>query len=169
MKIRTVCLLASLACAFALPLAAKVATNYLPRSGDAALDSDLIALDEAARASQSALIDAMVSELGAPRYLLREYLGPKRWAPGDVYCACAIAYQLQRPCLDMLREYEPRRSEGWSAFVRSFGLLPGTSGFDVLKERIGKARARLAPAQAPEASMKQDVAADAPPAKEGKK
>lgn len=163
MKIRTSFLLAALAAACAFPLAAKVATNYLPRTGDAALDADLVALDEAARARHDALIDAMVSELGSPRYLLRDYLGPKRWAPGDVYCACAIAYQLQRPCAEILREYEPHRSEGWRAFVRRYALLPGSAGYVALTQRIGQAKANLAP--------KPETAGDAtpPPGKDKKR
>lgn len=171
MKILTSFLLAALSTVVALPLAAKVATNYLPRTGDSALDAELIALDEAARAHRDALIDAMVSELGAPRYLLRDYLGPKRWAPGDVYCACAIAYQLQRPCADILREYEPHRAEGWNAFVRKFDLLPGTPGFETLTQRIGRARTALAALQSSKEDAKTDVAADAAPtpSKDGKR
>lgn len=171
MTIRRILLLATFAAMFPLSLTAKVAINYLPRTGDAVLDADLIALDHSARASHAALIDAMVSELGAPRYLLREYLGSKRWAPGDVYCACAIAYELQRPCAQMLRDYEAQRADGWHAFVRRFGLLPGTPGFEALKQRIGQARTTLAALQAAKAETKADAAADAAPApsKDGKR
>ena len=167
MTIRRMVLLATFAVVFPLSLMAKVA-NYLPRTGDAVLDADLIALDHSARANHAALIDAMVSELGAPRYLLREYLGPKRWAPGDVYCACAIAYELQRPCAQVLREYEAQRAEGWHAFARRFGLLPGTPGFEALKQRIGRAGTKLAALKTPVPEVKADVAAPAP-SKDGKR
>lgn len=169
MKTRTSLLLALCTAAFALPLAAKVATGYLPRTGDTALDANLVAIDDMARAANGAMVDAMVAEFGSPRYLLRDYLEKKRWAPGDVYCACAIAYQLQRPCVDILREYEPHRSEGWSAFVRRFGLLPGSQGFETLKDRIDKARLKLAPPQEP--GIKADVADEAAAAanRQGKK
>lgn len=171
MKTCTKILLATLMLACMLPLSAKVAVNYLPRTGDAALDANLVALDEVARSSQAEFIDSMVSELGSPRYLLRDYLEKKRWAPGDVYCACAIAYEMQRPCAQVLREYDARRAQGWSAYARELGLLPGSAGFAALKERVSKAQGRMMPLQAPDPAASQDVAADAaPPAnKEGKR
>lgn len=119
------------------------AIGFSPRTGDTWVDARLGDINVFARGNTDGFIDDVVVSYGAPRYLVREYYYDRRWAPGDIYYACALAYQLRRPCLDVLRIYERDHGQGWGAIAKRLGIKPGSAEFHALKGGVGKGHERM--------------------------
>lgn len=133
-----------LACsAGAQALVDSFAFGFSPRTGDAWVDTQLGDINVFARGNTEGFIDDVVVSFGAPRYLVREYYQDRRWAPGDIYYACAIAYQLGRPCLDILHIYERDHGQGWGAIAKRLGIKPGSPAFHALKGQVGKGHGKM--------------------------
>lgn len=121
------------------------AGDYSPRTGDSWVDGQLGELNSLAGAAREQFIDEMVDAFGAPRYLVNELLDTRHWVAGDVYYACALAYQLRRPCTDVARAHEQDRTRGWGELARELGIRPGSKQFQALKSLLGKTSDRLKP------------------------
>ncbi|WP_295362932.1 hypothetical protein [Arenimonas sp.] len=119
------------------------AIGFSPRTGDTWVDARLGDINVFARGNTDGFIDDVVVSYGAPRYLVREYYYDRRWAPGDIYYACALAYQLGRPCLDVLRIYERDHGQGWGAIAKRLGIKPGSAEFHALKGGVGRGHDRM--------------------------
>lgn len=119
------------------------AIGFSPRTGDTWVDARLGDINVFARGNADGFIDDVVVSYGAPRYLVREYYYDRRWAPGDIYYACALAHQLGRPCLDVLRIYERDHGQGWGAIAKRLGIKPGSAEFHALKGGVGKGHERM--------------------------
>lgn len=119
------------------------AFGFSPRTGDAWVDTRLGDINVFARGNTDGFIDDVVVSYGAPRYLVRELYHDRRWAPGDIYYACAIAYQLRRPCLDIVKLYERDHGQGWGVIARRLGIKPGSPAFHALKGRVGKGHGKM--------------------------
>ena len=76
----------------------------------------------------------MVRYYGAPRDLVDELLTQRRWAPGDVYFACAIASVLGRPCRYVADIWERDHAQGWGVVAQNLGIKPGSPEFHRLKK-----------------------------------
>ena len=76
----------------------------------------------------------MVRYYGAPRELVVELLGTRRWAPGDVYYACAIAQVLGRPCRYVADYWGQHHGKGWGVVAQELGIKPGSAEFHRLKK-----------------------------------
>jgi hypothetical protein len=87
-------------------------------------------------------VDDIVSNFGAPRYLVNDLLTTRRWNPGDVYYACALAYQTRRPCGDVVNMYEQNKGQGWGVVAQRMGIKPGSVEFHALKGQMGKSHGR---------------------------
>ena len=74
---------------------------------------------------------------------MREYYLERRWAPGDIYYACAIAHQLGRPCRDVLDIYARDHGQGWGVIAQRLGIKPGSAEFHALKGKVGKGQQRM--------------------------
>jgi hypothetical protein len=143
MNIRNAVLAAALGLAFTSAASAQVIT-YNPRTGDIGVDSQLGYMndyygrnDYYSRNDRDYFVDDIVNNFGAPRYLVNELLTTRRWSPGDVYYACALAYQAHRPCGDVARMYEQDRGQGWGVIAQRMGIKPGSAEFHALKGRVG--------------------------------
>lgn len=119
------------------------AFGFSPRTGDAWVDTQLGDMNVFARGNTDGFIDDVVVSFGAPRYLVREYYVDRHWAPGDIYFACAIAYQLGRPCLDILNIYERDHGQGWGVIAKRLGIKPGSPAFHALKGHVGKGHGKM--------------------------
>ena len=117
--------------------------GFSPRTGDAFVDAQLGDINVFASGNTDGFIDDVVVSFGAPRYLVREYYLERRWAPGDLYYACAIAYQLGRPCLEIIRIYERDHGMGWGAIAKRLGIKPGSPAFHALKGNVGKGHGKM--------------------------
>lgn len=108
------------------------AFGWNPRTGDAWIDTWLGDVNQYAARYREPFIDEMVRYHAAPRALVVELLDA-RWAPGDIYYACAIAQIIGRPCRHMVGEWERNHDEGWGALAQRLGIKPGSAGFHRLK------------------------------------
>jgi hypothetical protein len=116
--------------------------SYSPRSGDVWVDSELGYMNGYGRNYNDNFVDDIVSSFGAPRYLVNDLLTTRRWNPGDVYYACALAYQTRRPCGDVVNMYDQNRGQGWGVVAQRMGIKPGSAEFHALKGQLGKAHGR---------------------------
>ena len=128
------------------------AIGFSPRTGDTWVDARLGDINVFARGNADGFIDDVVVSYGAPRYLVREYYYDRRWAPGDIYYACALAHQLGRPCLDVLRIYERDHGQGWGVIAKRLGIKPGSAEFHALKGGVGKGHGRMQARGGPKAA-----------------
>ncbi len=134
-RIRTQLLALTLAAGLAgiaAPAAAQT-IGYNVRTGDVWVDTRLGEIDQYGRQYREPFINELNSHYGAPRPLVVELLEQRRWAPADVYYACAIAHALGRPCVDVVREYERAPGQGWGAVAKRMGIKPGSAAFHALK------------------------------------
>ena len=130
------CLLTGAAVAQELPAAwaPRSGDAWAPRSGDAWVDTWLDDVNRYGGRYPEAFIDEMVRYHNAPRALVVDLLETRRWVPGDVYYACALASVLGRPCRYVVDLYEADRSQGWGAIAQNLGVKPGSPEFHRLKQ-----------------------------------
>ncbi|TNJ33905.1 hypothetical protein [Arenimonas terrae] len=117
--------------------------GFSPRTGDAFVDTQLGDINVFASGNTDGFIDDVVVSFGAPRHLVSEYYLERRWAPGDLYFACAIAYQLGRPCLEIIHIYERDHGQGWGAIAQRLGIKPGSAAFHALKGKVGRGHGKM--------------------------
>ena len=142
MKTRTLMLAMSLALGLAGAAQAQV-ISYHPRTGDITIDTQLGYMNDYGRQDRGYFVDDIVGNYGAPRYLVNDLLDNRRWDPGDVYYASALAYQLRRPLSDIVRERERNKGQGWGVIAQRMGIKPGSAEFHALKGHMGKSKARF--------------------------
>ena len=118
------------------------AFGFSPRTGDAFLDAELGDINVLVRGGIDGFVDDVVVRFAAPRPIVRTYVVERRWAPADVYYACAIAQHLRRPCGEVLRVYERDHRLGWGAVARSLGIRPGSRAFHSLKGNVSNGHAK---------------------------
>jgi hypothetical protein len=118
--------------------ASAVTIGYRPRTGDIWIDTHLTEINRYGRTDTDYFIDDVVSSFGAPRYFVRDLLTTRRWEPADVYYACALAHQLDRPCMDVVRDYGDDRGQGWGVIAQRMGIKPGSAEFHALKGTLNK-------------------------------
>ena len=125
---------AALMAAFSAPVMAQDASiAWDPRSGDAWVDQQLEDINRYGSRYREPFVDEMVRYYGAPRALVDELLVTRRWAPGDVYYACAIAQALGRPCRHVADAWDRNRGKGWGVVASELGIEPGSAEFQRLK------------------------------------
>lgn len=110
--------------------AAAVAQDFAhpwdPRSGDAWTDRQLADVNAYAARYRDAYTDELVRYFDAPRTLVTELVVERRWAPGDVYYACAIARVAGRPCRTVADAWAQEYADGWAPIARRMGIAPGS-------------------------------------------
>lgn len=116
--------------------------SYSPRTGDVWVDNQLGYYNDYGRDNRQSYVDDIVSTFGAPRYLVNDLLTTRRWNPGDVYYACALAYETRRSCGDVVQMYDQNRGQGWGVVAQRLGIKPGSAQFHALKGQMGKSRTR---------------------------
>lgn len=137
MKIKNALLTLALGLSLSGAVTAQV-ISYNPRTGDVYLDSQLGYMNDYGRNDRDYFVDDVVNSFGAPRYLVNDLLNTRRWDPGDVYYACALAYQARRPCGDVVKQYDQNRGQGWGVIAKNMGIKPGSAQFHALKGQVGK-------------------------------
>ncbi|UHQ20152.1 hypothetical protein LVB87_03045 [Lysobacter sp. KIS68-7] len=128
----------ALALALALAGAAGAAhaqtVGWNPRTGDIWIDNTLGDMNRYGSRYRDPFVDELVRYHGAPRDLVVELLGPRRWTPGDVYMACSIASIIGRPCRYVVDAYDRDRGNGWGNIAKQMGIKPGSPEFHRLKQ-----------------------------------
>ncbi|MUV13520.1 hypothetical protein [Noviluteimonas gilva] len=108
--------------------------GWNPRSGDVWMDSWLGDMNRYGQRYRDPFVDEMVRYHGAPRDLVVDLIGPRRWAPGDVWMACNIASIIGRPCRYVVDVYERDHGNGWGNIAKQLGIKPGSAEFHRLKK-----------------------------------
>jgi uncharacterized membrane protein YgcG len=107
--------------------------GWNPRSGDVWVDTQLNDMNRYGTRYRDPFVDELVRYHGAPRDLVVDLLGPRRWAPGDVWMACSIASIIGRPCRHVVDVYERDHGNGWGNIAKQMGIKPGSPEFHRLK------------------------------------
>ncbi len=107
--------------------------GYNIRTGDVWVDTRLGEINDYGRRYREPFFDEMTGYYGAPRPLLVELIDQRRWAPADVYYACAMARALNLPCVEVVREYDRHPGQGWGAVAKRYGIKPGSPAFHAFK------------------------------------
>jgi hypothetical protein len=122
--------------------ASAITIGYRPRTGDIWIDTHLTDINRYGRQDNDYFINDVVSSFGAPRYFVRDLLVTRRWEPADIYYACALAHQLNRPCVDVVRDYGDDRGQGWGVIAQRMGIKPGSAAFHALKGNLDRSDVR---------------------------
>lgn len=112
---------------------------FRPNSGDIWIDTRLDDFNEYASGHVDGFVDEVVVSYDASRQLVHEYVVQRRWPPGDVYYACALAYYSHRSCEVVLNMHRNDYQRGWSGIAKRLGVTPGSPAYRALKDNIGKA------------------------------
>jgi hypothetical protein len=106
--------------------------GWNPRSGDVWVDVWLGDMNRYGSRYRDPFVDELVRYHGAPRDLVVDLLA-RRWAPGDIYFACALAKLVGRPCRYVVEIWERDHAQGWGAIAKRLGIKPGSPQFHQLK------------------------------------
>jgi hypothetical protein len=106
--------------------------GWNPRSGDLWVDAWLGDMNRYGGRYRDPFVDELVRYHGAPRDLVVELLG-RRWAPGDIYFACALAKLAGHPCRHVVDLWERDHGKGWGSIAKQLGIKPGSAEFHRLK------------------------------------
>lgn len=132
--LKKISLAAALAVGLGLGVAASAQTvGYNIRTGDVWVDSRLDEINDYGQRYRDPFVGEMTGYYGAPRSLIVELLDRRRWAPADVYYACALAHSLRIPCANVVREYDRNPGRGWGNVAKHYGIKPGSPAFHALK------------------------------------
>ncbi len=107
--------------------------GYNVRTGDVWVDNRLGEINDYGTRYRDPFINELSTNYGAPRPYVTELLTVRRWAPADVYYACAIAHALHRPCAEIVSEYDRNPGQGWGVMAKRMGIKPGSKAFHELK------------------------------------
>jgi hypothetical protein len=130
-KLAALALLAALA---AGPVAAQdFVFSWNPRTGDVWVDQTLGDINDYGYRYRESFIDELVRYYDAPRDYVTDLLVTQRWAPGDVYYACAIGQVVGRSCRYVAEDWSRHHGEGWGALAQRMGIKPGSAEFHRLK------------------------------------
>ena len=108
--------------------------GWNPRSGDAWVDTRLSDINQYGYRYRDPFIDEMTRYYGAPRDLVSDLLINRRWAPGDIYYACALAQVVGQPCRNVVNEWDRDHGQGWGVIAQRMGIKPGSAEFHRLKK-----------------------------------
>jgi hypothetical protein len=146
---------------------APTAETWAPHTGDVWVDRQLADINLYAGRYRGAFLDELVRYHAAPRALVTGLIVDKRWAPGDVYYACAVAQLAGRPCRSVVDAWDSGRADGWQAVAERVGLdaaakarMKGTITDSFA--RWGRPLAKPAPGERAAATSKKSAARKTP-------
>lgn len=118
------------------------AHGWDPRTGDAVLDARLEDINRYGDRYRAAFVDELVRYHAAPRTLVGALLEDERWAPGDLYFACALAQAVGRPCRHVIELWREAHAGGWGAIAARLGVETGSPGFRRIAEGVAASYVR---------------------------
>lgn len=133
-KLATATLLAALLAGSGAASAQDFVFAWNPRTGDVWVDRTLGDINDYGLRYRGAFVDELVRYYDAPRDYVTHLLVDGRWAPGDVYYACAIGDLIGRSCQYVAEAWQRDHGEGWGALAQRLGIKPGSPEFHRLKQ-----------------------------------
>lgn len=129
-RVLQVALAAMLWCV-ASPVAAQqgFAFSGEPRTGDPVLDARVADINQYGDRYREAFVDELVRYHAAPRALVGALLEDERWAPGDLYLACALAHAAGRPCRHVIQYWRVHHAAGWGEAASALDIPPASPAF----------------------------------------
>lgn len=124
-----------------------------PRSGDAWIDRQLADINLYAERYPDAYLDELVRYRAAPRALATRLLREGRWAPGDVYYACALAQMTVRPCAEVADAWRRDHALGWQAVASALGMPAASVDMRRIKQGVVDSYARWSRPIEPDATV----------------
>lgn len=118
------------------------AFGWDPRTGDATMDARLADINRYGDRYRAAFVDELVRYHAAPRTLVGALLADERWAPGDIYFACALARVAGRPCRHVLDLWRAGHASGWGPAAARLGVAADSPDFQRIAEGIAASYAR---------------------------
>jgi hypothetical protein len=128
-----------LSAALALGIAANAGAQAIGvniRTGDVWVDSRMVEINDYGYRYREPFVTEVVTNYDVPRPYVEELLVQRKWAPADVYYACALAHSMGRPCADVVSERERDRGQGWGVTAKRLGIKPGSKEFFALKNGV---------------------------------
>lgn len=113
------------------------AYEFSPRTGDAALDTLLLALNVLYRDDRIAYVEDIVYSTGAPRGYVENLIVQQHYPPADVYLMAQTASLTGRPIEYIQQEFDANRGQGWGVVAQRLGIKPGSADFHRLKTGAG--------------------------------
>lgn len=133
-KFKAIALAVALSASTGAVSAQDFAFSWNPRTGDVWVDNQLNDINQYGYRYREPFIDEMTRYYGAPRDLVHDLVVNQRWAPGDVYYACALAQASGRPCAQVVEEWRRSNGQGWGVVAQRLGIKPGSAEFHRLKK-----------------------------------
>ncbi|MEO6263887.1 MAG: hypothetical protein ABIO58_02805 [Luteimonas sp.] len=133
-KLKAIFLAAALSAAAGGVVAQDFVFSWNPRSGDVWVDNRLNDINQYGYRYRDPFIDEMTRYYGAPRDLVSDLLINRRWAPGDIYYACALAQVVGQPCRSVVDQWDRNHGQGWGVIAMRHGIKPGSPQFHRLKK-----------------------------------
>jgi len=133
-RITPLLLAAALASASGAVTAQDFVFGWNPRTGDVWVDNTLGDINRYGYRYRESFVDELVRYYGAPRDYVTHLLVQERWAPGDVYYACAIGEIIGRSCRYVAEEWQDGHGQGWGVLAQRLGIKPGSEEFHRLKK-----------------------------------
>lgn len=112
------------------------AFGWNPRTGDALLDARLADINAYGDRYRAAFVDELVRYHAAPRALAGALLADERWAPGDLYFACALAEAVGRPCRFVIDLWRESHATGWGAVAERLDVTRDSPDFRRIAEGV---------------------------------
>lgn len=133
-KFKAIALAIALSTSTGVAAAQDFVFSWNPRTGDIWVDNQLNDINQYGYRYREPFIDEMTRYYGAPRDLVYDLVVNQRWAPGDVYYACALAQTIGRPCAHVVEEWRRSNGQGWGVVAKRLGIKPGSAEFHRLKK-----------------------------------
>lgn len=108
--------------------------HFIARTGDDWINTRMTEVNDYGLRYREPFVNEVVTYYAAPRPLVIDLLGTRRWAPADVYYACAFAHSIGRPCAEVADRYQRNRADGWIAVEQSYGIEPASPQFVAFKQ-----------------------------------
>jgi len=75
------------------------------------------------------------AEFGIPIPKLNEMRSKFGMKNGDIYMACELGKQANKPIDDVIEQYKKNKTKGWGFIAKEMGIKPGSPEFKALKAK----------------------------------
>ncbi|MBI4979418.1 MAG: hypothetical protein HZC28_18220 [Spirochaetes bacterium] len=126
-------------------LAAQIAVNFNPNTGDAALDLSLNSLNVTAKADLKTFTGDISATYKIEVPKIEALITTQKLEPAEIFLAAELAAIAKKPIDEVVKTYTANKAKGWGAVAKALNIKPGSPEFKALK---GKADDKNAKAKA---------------------
>lgn len=85
----------------------------------------------------------IAADFGIPIPKLNEMRTKFGMKDGDIYMACELGKQTNKPIDDVINQYQKNKSKGWGFIAKEMGIKPGSPEFKALKSKAKGKHAKM--------------------------